>query len=174
MSRSHAMIILYGVCGQSRQCLASSSVKQSGHCVKCRPAAIIMPIMTSVGWVGCSVYGGNQRARLGGESWPCCTAAGCGSSLQKEDGGSDSVSFRAVICLFYFELCEQLCFYLYWTDHPAWTPIYHLSLTLWHFTESQSDMKWLDLSNNGRHVIYNLLVYINLLFRLCTIYMYTF
>lgn len=113
MSRSHAMIILYGVCGQSRQCLASSSVKQSGRCVKCRPAAIIMPIMTSVGWVGCLLYGGNQRARLGGESWPCCTAAGCGSSLQKEDGGSDSVSFRAVICLFYFELCELLCLYLY-------------------------------------------------------------
>lgn len=68
MNRSHAMIILCGVCAQSRQCLAPSSVEQSGHCVMCRPAAAIMPITTSVGWVGCSVYGGNQGTRLGGES----------------------------------------------------------------------------------------------------------
>lgn len=65
MSHSHAMIILCGVCAQSRQCLAPASVEQSGHCVMCRPAAVIMPITTSAGQIGCTFYGGNQKSQTG-------------------------------------------------------------------------------------------------------------
>lgn len=79
-------------------------------------------------------------------------------------------SFHSFVLL--WALRAALLLSLLWTDHPACTPIYYLSLTLWHFTESQSAMKRLDLSNNGHHVIYNLLVYINPLFRLCTIYIF--
>lgn len=73
----------------------------------CRPAAVIMLIMTAAGQIGRLFYGGNQKARLGGETRPCGTAAGCGSSRQRGDEGFDSSSFRAVltfICLSYSEL----------------------------------------------------------------------